>query len=59
MPDTGVRDEHGMQPLEDLFSSPDKSANGQVLDDDDEDSEDGMEMDIDYSMHFFVLFDAR
>ncbi|KAH8892488.1 hypothetical protein GQ53DRAFT_746034 [Thozetella sp. PMI_491] len=50
--DTGVRDEHGMEPLDALLSSPEKGeTNGNVLDEDedDDDSEDGMEMDIDYS----------
>lgn len=43
--DTGVRDEHGMQPLEDIFSSPEKeSQNG--IDEDDSDEE---PMDIDES----------
>lgn len=43
--DSGARDEHGMQPLDDVFSSPDKeSRNG--ADDLDEDS-DEEPMDID------------
>lgn len=43
--DTGVRDEHGMQPMDDIFSSPEKeSQNG--IDQDDSDEE---PMDIDES----------
>ncbi|ROW04264.1 hypothetical protein VSDG_01131 [Cytospora chrysosperma] len=48
--DTGVRDEHGMQPLDDVFSSPDKESQNGVGDyDDDEDEEESEEepMDID------------
>lgn len=41
--DTGLRDEHGMQPLDDLFSSPEKeSQNGA-----EEDESDDEPMDID------------
>lgn len=50
--DTGVRDEHGMQPLDDVFSSPDKeSQNGVGGYDDDEEEEESEEepMDIDES----------
>lgn len=52
MKDTGVRDEHGMQPLDDVFSSPDKESQNGVGDyDDDEDEEESEEepMDIDES----------
>ncbi|EOO03597.1 putative cupin domain-containing protein [Phaeoacremonium minimum UCRPA7] len=55
--DTGVRDEHGMQPLDDLFSSPEKEnrrvvevekENLRVIEDDSEESdEEEIEMDID------------
>lgn len=43
--DTGVRDEHGMQPLEDIFSSPEKESQNGVDEDDSEDEP----MDIDES----------
>lgn len=47
--DTGVRDEHGMQPLEDIFSSPEKeSQNGAEEGEDEEESEEEP-MDIDNS----------
>lgn len=59
--DNGVRDEHGMQPLDDLFSSPEKEnrrvvevekENLRVIEDDSEESdEEEIEMDIDESMH--------
>ncbi|ROW17093.1 hypothetical protein VPNG_01037 [Cytospora leucostoma] len=48
--DTGVRDEHGMQPLDDVFSSPDKSSQNGVdehNDDGEEDESDEEPMDID------------
>ncbi len=55
--DSGVRDEHGMEPLDSLFSSPEKTkTKGKAVDDEEEEEEDddssdgGMEMDIDYSM---------
>ncbi|OAA67151.1 cupin domain containing protein [Niveomyces insectorum RCEF 264] len=35
--DTGVRDEHGMEPIDDIFSSPAKSRDGNVSDGDDGD----------------------
>lgn len=42
--DTGVRDEHGMQPLEDIFSSPEKdSQNG--IEEEDESGEEPMDID--------------
>ena len=45
-----MRDEHGMEPLDALFSSPEKARPvGEIVDDDEEDSEEEMEMDIDYS----------
>ena len=58
MKDSGVRDEHGMEPLDSLFSSPEKTkskgkavAEEEEEDEEDDDSSDGgMEMDIDYSM---------
>lgn len=44
--DTGVRDEHGMEPLENIFSSPEKSrANGAA--NSAESSDEGEDMDID------------
>lgn len=46
--DTGARDEHGMQPLDDVFSSPEKDSQNGVEDDDDEES-DEEPMDIDES----------
>lgn len=46
--DTGARDEHGMQPLDDIFSSPEKDSQNGVEDDDDEES-DEEPMDIDES----------
>ncbi|KUI67435.1 Centromere protein 3 [Cytospora mali] len=46
--DTGVRDEHGMQPLDDVFSSPDKdSQDGVEYDDEEEEDSDEEPMDID------------
>ncbi len=33
--DTGVRDEHGMEPLDDIFSSPSKSRDGDAFQNDD------------------------
>ncbi|KUI60616.1 Centromere protein 3 [Cytospora mali] len=46
--DTGVRDEHGMQPLDDVFSSPDKdSQDGAEYDDEEEEDSDEEPMDID------------
>ena len=55
--DSGVRDEHGMEPLDSLFSSPEKTnTKGKAVEyeeedeEDDESSDGGMEMDIDYSM---------
>lgn len=49
--DTGVRDEHGMQPLDDVFSSPDKDSQNGVDDEyDGEENESEEEpMDIDES----------
>ncbi|KAK1765496.1 kinetochore CENP-C fungal-like protein [Phialemonium atrogriseum] len=47
--DTGVRDEHGMQPLEDIFSSPEKTARidtNHAADDDESGDSSGQEMDI-------------
>lgn len=44
--DTGARDEHGMQPLDDIFSSPEKDSQNGVEDDEDEES-DEEPMDID------------
>lgn len=41
--DTGARDEHGMQPLDDIFSSPDKENDG----DEPDDESDEEPMDID------------
>ncbi|KAK7453735.1 cupin [Colletotrichum acutatum] len=38
LPDTGVRDEHGMQPIDGLFSSPEKD-NGSASDDGEQDME--------------------
>lgn len=46
--DTGARDEHGMQPMDDIFSSPEKDSQNGVDDDDDEES-DEEPMDIDES----------
>lgn len=50
--DTGARDEHGMQPLEDIFSSPEKTARITTHDatDDYSDDSSGQEMDIENSM---------
>lgn len=48
--DTGARDEHGMQPLDDIFSSPEKdSQNGVEEDEEEEDESDEEPMDIDES----------
>lgn len=50
--DTGVRDEHGMQPLEDIFSSPEKTARidtNHAADDDESGDSSGQEMDIENS----------
>lgn len=48
--DTGVRDEHGMQPLEDIFSSPEKeSQNGADEGEEYEDDSEEEPMDIDNS----------
>ncbi|GAB1313658.1 mitotic fidelity of chromosome transmission-related protein [Madurella fahalii] len=49
VPDSGVRDEHGMEPLENLFSSPGKSDYGgeeddMVSDDDDGNGEEAMDI---------------
>lgn len=44
--DTGVRDEHGMQPLEDIFSSPEKESQNGF---DEDDSSEDASMDIDES----------
>lgn len=46
--DTGARDEHGMQPLDDIFSSPEKDSQNGAEDDEDEES-DEEPMDIDES----------
>lgn len=46
--DTGARDEHGMQPLDDIFSSPEKDSQNGVEEEDDEES-DEEPMDIDES----------
>lgn len=45
--DTGVRDEHGMQPLDDVFSSPDKESQNGVdeYNEDDESEEEPMDID--------------
>lgn len=44
--DSGARDEHGMQPLDDVFSSPDKdSRNGADELDEDESEEEPMDID--------------
>lgn len=48
--DSGLRDEHGMQPLDDIFSSPDKeSHNGADEEDYEEESDEEEPMDIDES----------
>jgi centromere protein C len=49
--DTGARDEHGMQPLDDIFSSPEKDSRNGAEDDDEEES-DEEPMDIDESEPF-------
>ncbi|KAL1844857.1 hypothetical protein VTK73DRAFT_1658 [Phialemonium thermophilum] len=53
LPDTGARDEHGMMPLEDLFSSPEKTAQaglnngaGRGSGDENDDDSSGQDMDI-------------
>ncbi|KAL3959983.1 cupin [Purpureocillium lilacinum] len=48
LPDDGARDEHGMQPLEAIFSSPRKAAatNGTHHDDDEEDDSGSEEMEL-------------
>lgn len=59
MKDTGVRDEHGMQPLDDVFSSPDKSSQngvGEHNDGEEEDESDEEPMDIDESKLHEVVF---
>lgn len=61
--DTGARDEYGMQPLEDIFSSPEKTAtmnvnmhgartpsvNGAAYSENEDDDSSGAEMDIENS----------
>jgi hypothetical protein len=49
--DTGARDEHGMQPFDDIFSSPEKTTRINAEDAADEDSYEssGQEMDIENS----------
>ena len=37
--DTGVRDEHGMEPIDDIFSSPGKADSDDGDEDEDEDDE--------------------
>ncbi|KAK3321228.1 kinetochore CENP-C fungal-like protein [Cercophora scortea] len=44
--DSGIRDEHGMEPLDALFSSPHKANGGDDDDDDDNNEGSGEEMDI-------------
>lgn len=43
--DSGARDEHGMQPLDDLFSSPEKGNRNGTDEDDDESDEEPMDID--------------
>lgn len=51
--DTGLRDEHGMQPLDDIFSSPEKEsrsgAEGEEEEEEEEEDSDEEPMDIDES----------
>ena len=57
--DTGARDEHGMQPLEDIFSSPEKtvnmngartpSVNGATYSENEDDGSSDVEMEIENS----------
>ena len=54
VPDSGVRDEHGMEPIENLFSSPGKSDHEEEQDDEEESDEYGSgeeAMDITTSTH--------
>ncbi|KAL1877029.1 mitotic fidelity of chromosome transmission-related protein [Diaporthe australafricana] len=51
--DTGARDEHGMQPLDDIFSSPEKDSQNGVEEEDDEES-DEEPMDIDETPSAFM-----
>lgn len=51
MPDTGERDEHGMAPIDGLFSSPEKQTpNG--------DDTGEMDMDIESGMLFHIVFES-
>lgn len=43
--DTGARDEHGMQPLDDIFSSPEKDSHNGADDFDEESDEEPMDID--------------
>lgn len=43
--DTGARDEHGMQPLDDIFSSPDKDSRNGADESEDESDEEPMDID--------------
>lgn len=43
--DSGARDEHGMQPLDDVFSSPDKESRNGADELDDESDEEPMDID--------------
>ena len=51
MPDSGVRDEHGMEPIENLFSSPRKPDDeDEEPEEEDEDEDDGEPMELTTSM---------
>ncbi|KAK4167294.1 putative centromere protein [Cladorrhinum sp. PSN259] len=41
IPDSGIRDEHGMEPIENLFSSPKKPDDDEVEEEEEEESDDG------------------
>lgn len=45
--DTGLRDEHGMQPLDDIFSSPEKESRSGAEEEEEEDDSEEEPMDID------------
>lgn len=51
--DTGERDEHGMQPLDDIFSSPDKESRNGAEEDEEEEESDEEPMDIDEGEYAF------
>lgn len=53
--DTGERDEYGMEPVDNIFSSPEKETNGRTFGSSPAASDDEQDMEIDEGMRAFTL----